>query len=84
MRQVPDAKADDRTIRTRVLQTIDDAHLPRPFGLNVTVKDGNVNLWGVVGTREVKNALRVAAEVTSSVASVTDNLIVQPLISSAI
>ena len=86
MRQqtIPDAKADDRTVRMRVLQTIDEAHLPRPFGLNVTVKDGNVNLWGVVGTHEVKTALRVATEVTSGVASVTDNLIVQPPVSSAI
>jgi CBS domain-containing protein len=81
---VPDAKADDRTIRMRVLQTIDEAHLPRPFGLNVTVKDGDVNLWGVVGTQEVKSALRVATEVTSGVVSVTDNLIVQPPVSSAI
>jgi CBS domain-containing protein len=81
---MPDAKADDRTIRMRVLKTIDEAHLPRPFGLNVTVKDGNVNLWGVVGTHEVKAALRVATEVTSGVVSVIDNLIVQPPVSSAV
>ena len=68
----------------RVLKTIDEAHLPRPFGLNVTVKDGEVNLWGVAGTHEVKNALRVATEVTSGVVGVTDNLIVFLLVSSAI
>ena len=81
---MPDAKPDDQAIRMRVLQTIDEAHLPRPFGLNVTVKDGHVNLWGMVGTHEVKSALRVATEVTSGVLSVTDNLIVQPPVSSAI
>jgi CBS domain-containing protein len=74
----PETKADDRTLRLRVLKTIDDAHLPRPFGLNVTVKDGNVDLWGVVGTHEEKNALRVATEVTNGVLAVTDNVVVQP------
>jgi CBS domain-containing protein len=80
----PDTKADDRTIRIRVLKTIDDAHLMRPFGLNVTVKDGNVDLWGMVGTHEEKSALRVATEVTPGVISVTDKIIVQPTVSAGI
>jgi CBS domain-containing protein len=80
----PETKADDRTLRLRVLKTIDDAHLPRPFGLNVTVKDGNVDLWGVVGTHDEKKALRVATEVTQGVIGVTDNVVVQPPMSSAI
>jgi CBS domain-containing protein len=80
----PDTKADDRTIRLRVLKTIDDAHLARPFGMNVTVTDANVNLWGVVSTHEEKKALRVAAEVTNGVTSVTDNIVVQPPVSSAL
>lgn len=77
-RQAPqDAKADDRTIRSRVLKTIDDAHLTRPYGMNVTVKDANVDLWGMVSTAEEKKALRIAAEVTQGVASVTDNIVVR-------
>jgi CBS domain-containing protein len=80
----PETKADDRTIRLRVLKTIDDAHLVRPFAMNVTVTDANVNLWGVVSTHEEKKALRVAAEVTNGVASVTDNIVVQPPMSSAV
>lgn len=83
-KSTPDAKADDRAIRLRVLKTIDDAHLPRPFGLNVTVRDGNVDLWGVVGTHEEKTALRVATEVTQGVASVTDNVVVQPPMSTMV
>lgn len=50
----PEGRPDDRTIRVEVLKTIDDAHLIRPYGLNVTVKDGNVDLWGMVGTAEEK------------------------------
>jgi len=80
----PESKTDDRTLRLRVLKTIDGAHLPRPFGLNVTVKDGNVDLWGVVETDEEKNALRVATEVTQGVVSVVDNVFVRPPVSSAI
>jgi osmotically-inducible protein OsmY len=56
----------------------------RPFGLNVTVKDGNVDLWGMVGTHEEKSALRVATEVTPGVISVTDKIIVQSTVSAGI
>jgi len=76
--------ADDRTIRLRVLRTIDEAHLSRPYAMNVTVKDGNVDLWGVVATPEEKTALRVAAEVTRGVASVTNNIHVQAPVTSGL
>jgi CBS domain-containing protein len=84
-RQVPvEATADDRTLRLRVLKAIDDARLTRPFGLNITVKDANVDIWGVVGTAEEKQALRVAAEVTQGVKSVNDNIVLQPPMSSGL
>jgi CBS domain-containing protein len=78
----PEVKQDDRAIRMRVLDNIHDARLTRPAGLNVMVKDGVVDLWGMVLTNEEKNAIRVAAEVTDGVVSVKDNIFVQPLATS--
>ena len=79
-----ETRVDDQTIRLRVLKTIDETHLARPSGLVVTVKDGNVDLWGSVATSDEKNALRVAAEVTQGVLSVTDNIRIQPLMAAGI
>jgi len=81
---VSEAKVDDRSIRLRVIATIDETHLVRPSGFNVTVKDGNVDLWGAVSTADEKNAFRVAAEVTQGVLSVTDNIRIQPLMAAGI
>jgi len=77
-RGAPEGKPHDSAIRTEVLKTIDTAHLVRPYGLTVTVKDGNVHLTGMVGTMEEKKALRIAAEVTQGVQRVTENLLVEP------
>ena len=77
-RAAPEGKPHDSAIRAEVLKTIDSAHLVRPYGLTVTVKDGNVHLTGMVGTAEEKKALRIAAEVTRGVESVTENLLVEP------
>lgn len=77
-RAAPEGKPHDSAIRAEVLKTIDSAHLVRPYGLTVTVKDGNVHLTGMVGTAEEKKALRIAAEVTQGVQSVTENLLVEP------
>jgi osmotically-inducible protein OsmY len=80
----PETRADDQTIRLRVLNAIEATRLARPSGFNVTVKDGNVDLWGAVATAEEKNAFRVAAETTQGVLSVTDNIHIQPLMSAGI
>lgn len=80
----PETRVDDQTIRLRVLKTIDETHLARPFGLVVTVKDGNVDLQGAVATSDEKNALRVATEVTQGVLSVTDNIRIQPVMAAGI
>ena len=79
-----ETKVDDQTIRLRVLKTIDETHLARPSGFNVTVKDGNVDLWGTVASADEKNALRVATEVTQGVLSVTDNIRIQLLMTPGI
>jgi hypothetical protein len=49
-----------------------------PNLVNVTVTDGTVDLWGVVGSAVEKQALRVAVEVTPGVKAINDNVLVRP------
>ncbi len=45
-----------------------------PNDINVVVRDGTVELWGIVDTEIEKDAIRVAVEVTPGVRVVADNL----------
>ncbi len=68
----------DSNIRDRLL-----AHLKaQPWAhlalVNVTVYDGVVRLWGMVPSQVEKQAMRVAAEQTAGVRSVSDHLVVRP------
>ena len=67
----------DRVLRQRIVDGIKDqpwAH--RSF--NVIVKDHHADLWGFVFSKDEKAAIRVAAEATPGIESVTDNLRVMP------
>jgi CBS domain-containing protein len=44
--------------------------------VNIVVRDGKVELWGVVDSEAEKSAIRVAVEVTPGVRAVEDNLTV--------
>ncbi|MBZ0148362.1 MAG: CBS domain-containing protein [Pseudorhodoplanes sp.] len=73
-----DIPLSDSTIRDRLL-----AHLKaQPWAhlalVNITVYDGVVRLWGMVPSQAEKQAMRVAAEQTAGVRSVSDYLIVRP------
>jgi osmotically-inducible protein OsmY len=48
---------------------------------NVTVHDGVVELWGIVGSEQQKEAIKVAAEITPGVRAVTNNLSVGTIVS---
>jgi osmotically-inducible protein OsmY len=72
---------DDSTLRTRVMAELRSKSWVRPSLLNAIVRDGVVELWGIVDSQTEKNAVRVAAEVVPGVRSVNDNLIVQPVVS---
>jgi osmotically-inducible protein OsmY len=50
----------------------------RPGLVNVIVRNGAVELWGIVESDLQRQAVRVAAESTAGVKSVSDNLIVRP------
>jgi CBS domain-containing protein len=70
-------RADDSEIRDKVLSRL-NAELWRPLLLNVTVHDGNVDLWGFVGSDDEKKAARIAVEGIAGVKSINDHLSIPP------
>jgi CBS domain-containing protein len=74
---VPDPSADDDHIRSEVMATLRKASW-RPCPMNVTVRDGIVNLSGVVKNQSAREAAIVAAENVGGVKKVHDFLSVAP------
>jgi predicted transcriptional regulator len=71
------AATSDRMIRDELLSRLRTEPWARTSRLNVIVPDGTVELWGAVRSREEKQAIRLAAELTPGVRAVNDNLIVE-------
>jgi CBS domain-containing protein len=71
---------DDLTIREELVARLDAESWTRFAPLNVIVHDATVELWGVVDSETIKQAVRVAAEVTPGVRAVNDHLVVHPVI----
>ncbi|HEY7457668.1 MAG TPA: CBS domain-containing protein [Xanthobacteraceae bacterium] len=69
----------DLAIRDRIMTRLESEPWAHTSLLNVLVNDGVVDLWGIVHTAIEKDAVRVAAESTSGVRAVNDNLILRPL-----
>ena len=82
-KQAVETPVDDTTLRTKVMAELRSKPWTRPSLLNAIVRDGVVDLWGIVDSQTEKNAVRVAAEVVPGVRAVNDNLIVQPMNSGA-
>ena len=72
-RNVPDPTADDTHIRTRILATIDRQHWS-PMGINVLVRNGIVDLCGIITDEHVRQAIIVATENIAGVEQVHDHL----------
>lgn len=70
---------DDRSLREKILQRIDQEDWARGSLINVSVSDGAVDLWGVVHSAAEQKALRVAAENIPGIRAVTDNTHIRPL-----
>jgi CBS domain-containing protein len=69
---------DDLTIREEVMARLDgQPWTSRLSPVNVIVHDGVVDLWGIVDSETVKQAVRVAVEVTPGVCRINDHLVVQ-------
>lgn len=72
-RDIPDPTADDDHIRNRIITAIEKQDWT-PFGLNVTVRDGVVQLNGVITAQASRAASIVAAENVEGVITVHDHL----------
>jgi CBS domain-containing protein len=72
-REVPDPTADDDHIRDRVTRAL-MATGWRPIGLQVTVRNGVVHLYGIIVDERSRQAAIVAAENVAGVKKVHDQL----------
>jgi CBS domain-containing protein len=69
----------DVELREMVVSRLKSEPWVRPNLVNVTVTDGTVDLWGIVGSAVEKQALRAAVETVPHVKAVNDNVIVRPM-----
>ena len=72
-KEIPDPTADDDHIQDRIITAIEKTDW-RPFGLSVTVRNGIVDLRGVITEERARQAAIVAAENVSGVKQVHDHL----------
>jgi len=70
------ALADDSTLRDNLLGQL-RSKAWWTNSISLIVKDGNVELWGFVGSQDAKDAIRVAVEVTPGVHQVSNNLVIE-------
>ena len=71
---------DDSTIRKRLLAELDTQSWAAPGMLNITVRNGVVDLWGTIFDERTRSALIVAAENVPGVKHVNDHLVwIEPM-----
>jgi len=80
--QLPKIATNDQEIRVKLLEEIGGHELANTATINVTVNEGNVQLWGFVDTEDARKAVQLAAENIAGVKSVEDNLSIMPKYSS--
>jgi CBS domain-containing protein len=74
-REAPPTAADDAAIRNRLLEEIDKQQWAPAATVNVVVRDGVVELWGMIVDERQRDALKVAAENIPGVKAVKDHLV---------
>jgi osmotically-inducible protein OsmY len=72
----PQSHSDDSAIRDKIMKELNDERWARPALLTVTVRDGTVDLWGIVDSEAEREAVNVLVEVTPGVRAINDNLII--------
>jgi CBS domain-containing protein len=72
-RQIPDPTADDDHIRNRIIDALSRQDWC-PHGLSVVVRDGAVNLGGIITDERARQAALVCAENIAGVRKVHDHL----------
>jgi CBS domain-containing protein len=68
------APADDRALREAIIAAFKRQTWTPDLTVNVTVKDGQVSLYGLVASEDERRAMRVAAEEVAGVGKVADQL----------
>lgn len=68
----------DAAIRNRLLDELKRQPWAHPYRMNVTVKDGVVDLWGVVQSDKERQAIAVMAQAIPGVAAINDHLVREP------
>ena len=68
---------DDLAIREAVMVRLDGKFWTKFAPVNVIVRDGIVDIWGIVDSDTVRQAVGVAVEETPGVRGINDNLSVQ-------
>jgi len=58
----PGPDADDRALRDAVIVALQSIPKFNPVHINVTVQDREAKIWGIAGSADEENAVRVAAE----------------------
>jgi len=74
-REAPPVAADDAAIRARLLAEIDQQQWAPAATVNIVVRDGVVELWGLIVDERQRDALKVAAENIPGVKAVKDHLV---------
>ena len=72
--EVKSTSADDKTIRQKLLDSLNKERWAPVGALDVSVRDGVVDLWGSITDERERAALIVAAENTVGVRAVRDHL----------
>lgn len=72
--EVKSTSADDKTIRQKLLDSLNKERWAPVGALDVSVRDGVVDLWGSITDERERPALIVAAENTVGVRAVRDHL----------
>jgi CBS domain-containing protein len=84
-RTVPAVAKDDASIRERLLAEMQKEQWAPAAMTNVVVRDGVVELWGVIVDERQRTALKVAAENSPGVKAVKDHLVwIEPMSGMAI
>lgn len=74
----PGAASGDRKLHEALMSRIRAESWTNLLFLNVLVRDGEVELWGVAGSEEQREALRVLAESMPGVGAVRTSVRVMP------
>ena len=74
-RSAPAAAKDDATIREKLLAEMQREKWAPVAMVNVVVRDGVVELWGMIFDERQRDALKVAAENIAGVKAVKDHLV---------